>query len=171
MPSNTMIWPNYLGVILPAAFSTIHALHLPIPTNQTVGSPSKLASGWECTFIPRDIPPGYVDCCMAYIQLPHSETRETFHDTGEEDGYKLPVKRSYNTCALTVSFLGDGGQQDISSWAEIVFKARILNDLCVNGRDSGGYYQTGQYGRIRVELESAKVPNWTLVAGGQVDVI
>ena len=166
-----MIWPNYLSVILLAAFSTIYALHLSTPANRTVGFPSKLASLWECTFIPRDIPPGYVDCCVAYIQLPHSETQGTFHDTGEEDEFKLPVKRSYDTCALTVSLLGDGAQQDISSWAEIVFEARILNDLCVNGRNSGGYYQTGQYGRIRIELESAKVPNGTLVGGGQVDVI
>ena len=107
---------------------------------------------------------------MAYNELPHSETRGTIHDTGEQDGYKLPVKRSYKTCALSVSLLEDGGQQDISSWAEIVFTAEILNDLCVNGRNSGQYYQTGLYGRIEIELESVKIRNGTLVGGGQSDM-
>ena len=37
--SNTMIWPNALSVILPAAFSIINALNLPTPLNQTEGIP------------------------------------------------------------------------------------------------------------------------------------
>ena len=163
-----MIWPNYLSVILPAAFSTIHALHLPTPSNQTVGFHSELASAWECTFAPHKIPPRYADCSVAYDQLPHSETRGTFHDTGEDDEYKLPVTKWYKTCSLSISLLEDEGQQDECSWAEIVFKAEILNDLCVNGKNDGGYIQVGQNQRIRIELMSFKVPSGTVVSG-QVD--
>ena len=164
-----MIWPNHLSVILPAAFSTIHALHLPTPSNQTVGFPSKLAFVWECRFGPHYIPPRYVDCRVACGQLPNSEAQATFHDTGEDDGYKLPVIRSYKTCALSVSLLQDGAQQDESSWSDITFRAEILNDLCVNGRNRGGYIHVGQNERIRIELGSVRSRNGTVV-GGQLDI-
>ena len=93
-----------------------------------------------------------------------------FHDTGDDDGYKLPVIRSYRTCAFRVSLLEDGAQQDESSWSDIIFRAEILNDLCVNGRNSGGYIHVGQNERIRIEVMNVNAQNGTLVEGGQVDM-
>lgn len=100
--------------------------------------------------------------------LPKAKIQHTFHNSGDEDGYKLPVIRSYKTCALSVSLL-IGEEQDESSWAEIAFRAEILNDLCVNGENSGGYMQTGRYGRIRIDLMSVNIRNGTVV-GGEVDM-
>lgn len=164
-----MIWPNYLSVIFPAAFSTIHALHLPTPSNQTIGNSSKLASRWECTFAPLGIPPLFLDCTEAYVRLPRSHIRGRFHDAGEDDGYKLPVKRSHGTCALSVSLLEDGGQYDECSWAEIRFRAEVLADICVNGRNSGGYMKAGYNQRIKIEFKGVDVRNGTVVSG-QLDV-
>ena len=164
-----MIWPNYLSVILPAAFSTIHALHLPTPSNQTVAISSELANRWGCTFAPLNIPPRFLDCTGAYHQLPNSRIQGIFHDAGEDDGYKLPVKISHGTCALRVSLLEDGGQYEECSWADIVFSAQILNDLCMDGRNTGGYMEAGYHQRIKIEFSSVNVRNGT-VGGGMVDM-
>ena len=157
-----MIWPNYLSVILPTAFSTIHALHLPTPSNQTVAISSELAYRWDCTFAPLDIPPVYSDCIGAYVQLPISRNRGRFHDGGEEDGYKLPVKVSFGTCALNVTLLEDGRQYVESSWANIVFFAEVLHDLCIDGRHTGGYIEMGYNQRIKIEYSSVDVRNGTV---------
>ena len=160
--SNTMLWPNYLSIILPAAFSTIHALNLPTPLNQTVELPD-----WQCSTRPFRNPPLYRDCEVAYRELPRSINRGIFHQMGEEDGYKLPVERSSNTCTVTVTLLAEG-RQEKGSWAEIVSKAAMLNHICVNGINDGGYIMAGQYGRIWVMLMSASAGNRTV--DEQVDV-
>ena len=75
-----------------------------------------------------------------------------FHDAGEDDGYKLPVKMSHWTCALSVSLPEDGGQYEECSWADIVFSAQVLNELCMNGRNTGGYMEAGYNQRIKIEF-------------------
>ena len=162
-----MIWLNYLSVVLPAAFSTIHALSLPIPLNQTLGSPFQLSSDWECSPIPFIHPPHYTDCEAAYNQLPQSSDQAIFHQMGLEDGYRLPAQILHKTCMLSVSLLGEG-QQDQSSWAEIAFRAETLNHLCINGLNHGGYIKTGQKERIWIMLMSASTENRTV--SGQLDV-
>ena len=164
-----MIWPNYISVILPAAFSTIHALHLPTPSNQTVAISPELAYRWGCTFAPLNIPPRFFDCIGAFLQLPNSRIRGRFHDGGEDDGYKLPVRMSDGTCALRVSLLEDGGQYEECSWADIVFSAEILNDLCMDGRNTGGYIEAGYNQRIKIEFRGVNVRNGT-VGGELVDM-
>ena len=148
-----MIWPNHLIIVLSAAFSTIHALNLPIPLNRTVELPSQLTSDWECLTIPFSKPLVYTDCEVAYRELPDTTYRAIFHQKGEDDGHRLPVEKSHNTCTLSVSLAE--GLQDKSSWAEIAFKAEMLNDLCVNGMNDGGYIKTGQYRRIWITLMNA----------------
>lgn len=46
--------------------------------------------------------------------------------------------------------------------------SEVLNDLCVDGRNYGGYILTGQNESIKIELMSAWAENGTV--GGQVDV-
>ncbi len=162
-----MIWSNYLSVILPAAFSTIDALNLPTPLNQTVEFLSQLTSDWGCSYSTFTTAPHYKDCERAFRKLPQSGVRGKFHQTGKDDLYKLPVSRLYNTCRVTVSLLPEA-QQDESLWVEIVFMSEVLNDLCVDGRNYGGYILTGQNESIKIELMSAWAENGTV--GGQVDV-
>ena len=161
-----MIWPNYLTIILPATFYTIYALHLPTPSNQSMESPSE-TSDRECFTVPFAIIPHYKDCIIAYNRLPHSGIRGSFHQTGEEDLYRLPVSRWYRTCMINVSLLKDD-QQDESSWVEIAFMAEILNDLCIDRKNTGGYLRMGENGRIRITLLGVNLQNGT--AGGQVDI-
>lgn len=130
-------------------------------------SPSILSSDRECFIIPYDIIPHYPDCIAAYIQLPHSGIRGSFHQTGEEDLYKLPVSRWQRTCMINVSLLEDD-QQDEASWVEIASMADILNDLCMNGRNTGGYLRMGENERIKITLLGVYLQNRT--AGGQVDM-
>lgn len=163
-----MFWPNYLSVILPAAFSTIHALNLPTPLNQTVEFPSQLTSSWGCAHEPFGDAPLYTDCEVLYRQLPQSIDQATFHQKGEHDEYRLPVDRSYNTCMLAITLLIEG-LQDRSSWAEIAFRAEMLNDMCVNGTNDGGYVKTGERGMILVLLMGV-IPAENRTLGGQVDV-
>ena len=158
-----MIWRNHLVVILSAALSTIHALNLPILSNQTVELPSQLTSYWECVTKPVSKPLLYTDCEVAFRDLPNSTYQAIFHEGGEEDGHRLPVEKSHNTCTLSVSLAE--GLQDKSSWAEIALKAEMLNDLCVNGANDGGYIRAGQYERIYVTLMSAEDGTMT----GEVD--
>ena len=166
-----MMWINCLTVILPATFYTIHALHLPTPLNQSMESLSKLTSEWECVLIHLDIIPRYKDCIKAYNQLPnrlpYSSIRGSFHQIGEEDLYKLPVSRWHRTCLINVSLFRDN-QQDVASWVEIVFMAEQLNDLCIQGTNTGGYLRMGENGRIKITLLGVNLQNGT--AGGQIDV-
>ena len=162
-----MIWINYLTLILPATFYTIHALHLPTPLNQSMESLSVMPSDRDCVRIHFDIIPHYKDCIKAYNKLPHSSIRGSFHQTGEEDLYKLPVSTWHRTCMVNVSLLQDN-QQDVASWVEIAFMAEILNDLCINGKNTGGYLRMGENGRIKITLLGLNLQNGT--AGGQVDV-
>lgn len=161
-----MIWP-YLIAVLSAAFSPIHALVFPTLLNQTAGFPARLTSDWACQTAPFHDPPLYTDCEVAYSQLPVSTNEAIFHQEGEEDGYRLPVEKGYNTCGVTVTLVREH-IQDKTSWANIAFKAEILNDLCVNGKNDGGFIKTGQFGRIWVILMNVAGGNRTV--GGQVDV-
>ena len=68
---------------------------------------------------------------------------------------------------VNVSLLQDN-QQDVASWVEIAFMAEILNDLCINGKNTGGYLRMGENGRIKITLLGLNLQNGT--AGGQVDV-
>ena len=162
-----MIWPNYLSVILSAAFSTVLALKFPTPLNQTVEFPFQLTADWECLTTPFSTAPHYTDCEVCYKDLPQSINQATFHQMGEADQYRLPVQRYHNSCMLSVTLLTEG-EQDQSSWAEIAFKAEMLNDLCVNGTNGGGYVKTGQNEKIWVMLTRNPMENQTV--GAQVDV-
>ena len=68
---------------------------------------------------------------------------------------------------INVSLLKDD-QQDESSWVEIAFMAEILNDLCIDRMNNGGYLRMGENGRIRITLLGVNLQNGT--AGGQVDI-
>ena len=162
MSSNTMIWPNALSVILPAAFSIINALNLPTPLNQTEGSLSQLTSNWECfDCYPWEPIPSYIDCEYAMRQLPFDPTRGTFNYTGVEDEYKLPVYKLYKTCGIAVEMNPGVNQPDESSWAEIVFQTQRLNDGCVAGLSKpDGIARTGQHGRLRITLLTAWMEKW-----------
>ena len=68
---------------------------------------------------------------------------------------------------INVSLLEDD-QQDEASWVEIASMADILNDLCMNGRNTGGYLRMGENERIKITLLGVYLQNRT--AGGQVDM-
>ena len=90
-----------------------------------------------------------------------------FHLEGEDDGHRLPVVKAYNTCTLRVTL--EEGMQDESSWAEVVFQAKLLNDLCVNGKNEGGYITTGKNRRIWIIIMSDSPVEIGTVGGQEVD--
>lgn len=123
-------------------------------------------------FDPR---PRYPDCEHAIQILPQLPQSGTFHLTGVDDGFKLPVRRASGSCQVTVNFR-QGTSYDQASWGVIRLSAMELRDKCERkGRlgvvRTGGWIMAGISNSIVIQLTKVEKvgggvgSNVTLAAG------
>lgn len=97
-------------------------------------------------------------CLQAALSLPDWPNIGTFHNNGEEDGFRLPKVKRFGQCMITVSLKGTS--QDRSTWDHIQLVASQIAPICSNGQfprgSTGGVKYAGVNGDIRVTVENVK---------------
>lgn len=99
-------------------------------------------------------------CAGAILRLPIDHTVGIFHTGGADDGFQLPVSRTYNECKIVVEIQGDGTDEDRASWLDLGRDAAAMNEECARGvrhyqRYRGAWMNTGELDRILIELSPA----------------
>ena len=94
--------------------------------------------------------PVYEDCLSAIAKLPHSSVVGSFHNSGPNDLYKLPITRASGTCAVMVHLNTGRGATTASAWTSIALGAIKVNVECVStfrfSRKTGGWTDLGAQG-------------------------
>ena len=94
------------------------------------------------------------DCLAAQYWMPGSTTEGTFHQAGTDDGRRLPVRYTHQTCDIFVELV-DGVKEERSTWMTIGWETWILVFGCVIQRAHlGGEILVGEGNHIRVTVKN-----------------
>ena len=111
--------------------------------------------------------PTFSDCKKVIERrLPYFPGKATFHNTGADDHFKLPISEEWGSCAVTV-VIGGGGNEDSSSWLDIKYAATEVNEVCQVGDYTGGKIQAGARDKIWIKLTHSRVESDDAVAPGE----
>ncbi|KAF6239395.1 hypothetical protein HO173_002657 [Letharia columbiana] len=112
----------------------------------------------HCTPLPGRI--SLHACAGAILRLPIDHTVGTFHGGGADDGFRLPVSRTYGGCDVLVGLRGGGPDRDRGSWLDAGRAAAEMNGRCAGSRGAvrrygSAWVNVGESGRIRIRLRPA----------------
>ncbi|KAL6718189.1 hypothetical protein ACLMJK_004277 [Lecanora helva] len=149
--------PGVISIILLSPIIT--ALNLPqliTSINQNIADNLTTPSGFGVCFShskPTSDLPKYSDCEKVIRQrLPYHPGKATFHSTGVDDAFRLPIYEEWGDCAIMVVIGGHQVTRDESSWLDIHRAATEINEVCrVDGR-TGGKIQVGDERRVWIKL-------------------
>ena len=99
--------------------------------------------------------PSFSDCGGALRYLPSNHIIGSFHTGGDDNQFKLPITKAYETCSVTVE-LPNLGIEETGTWLGVGAAAMQLNMVCVNNKYIGGWTTAGNHERIRITLDYAK---------------
>lgn len=140
--------------------------------NSTMLSKRTSPSPTISAVVPSCYPPGTGyqlsrhDCLVAQYWMPGSTTEGTFHEAGADDGRRLPIRYSHQTCDIFVELV-DGVQEERSTWVTIGWETWILIFRCViQGVHLGGEILVGEGNHIRVTVKNpVQEAKGTITAG------
>ncbi|CAF9938350.1 MAG: hypothetical protein ALECFALPRED_007613 [Alectoria fallacina] len=111
----------------------------------------------KCTkpgFFKSDHRPSWAQCYRAIRALPTSYDRGTFHNYGNNDGYRLPLTEKFGRCRAQVEITER--TVAVNSWVAVVAALDQLSILCrqhsSRGDRTAGWMLTGPEERIKVSL-------------------
>ena len=94
------------------------------------------------------------DCLTAQYWMPGSPTEGTFHKAGADDGRRLPVRYTHQTCDIFVQLVDDV-QKEKSTWVTIGLETWMLVFRCViQWAHLGGEILIGEGNHIRVTVKN-----------------
>lgn len=101
-------------------------------------------------------------CAGAILRLPIGHTVGVFHNGLPDDGFSLPVSRTYSECKVVVEMQGDRRNEDSASWLDVGRDAAEMNTWCASSAGSSLKYgsawmNTGELDLIRIRLRPAGV--------------
>lgn len=146
--------PTFVPTALLILTSQTHAS--PAFTPSTVGAEQGVAC-WKADFLDSRLA-DTKSCLQAALSLPDWPDTGTFHNNGEDDGFKLPKVKRFGQCMITVSLKGNS--QDRSTWDHIQLVTSQIAPICSNGQfprgSTGGVKYAGVNGDIRITVENVK---------------
>lgn len=99
-------------------------------------------------------------CFGAIFRFPSSPAVGRFHSGGADDGFRLPVSRTYEECSVLVKMRDDGADRDKASWSDVAQAAGEMNGFCERSvgsyrRYGSAWMYIGELDRIYIELHPA----------------
>ena len=95
------------------------------------------------------------DCLQAALLLPDGPDPGDFHNGRPDNGFSLPLSRTFESCTAIVSLINQ--PVDRSSWDHISYVASTMAAVCSKGQypigQTGGVTTVGVRNSIRVSIE------------------
>ncbi|KAL9123984.1 MAG: hypothetical protein Q9217_006644 [Psora testacea] len=103
-----------------------------------------------------------LDCLKAVLRLSRRADTALFHQDGVDDGFRLPVEKTYASCSVTVE-IAQGHTEDKSSWVGISLLASQLTQACStlnfpSGKTGGETFE-GNAGKVRISVGRPRTSN------------